>query len=160
MAGSGLGLLFETPLIAIHAMTHQDDIATATATFGFMRNISSAFSVVLGGIIFQNSINARLPALSALGVPTQVIEKLGNGDAAANVKVIGTILDPVLNIAIKNVFAESLRNLWIFYFAISILIVFSTLFIRKQLISSEHVETTTGLKEKPVISDIVLDVRH
>jgi hypothetical protein len=54
--------------------------------------LGSSLFVVLGGIIFQNLMNNGLSSLSAIGVPAQVIEKLSNGDAAANVMVVRTIV--------------------------------------------------------------------
>lgn len=54
VAGIGAGLLFQPPLIAVQAMSSQADTATATGTLGFVRNIATSLSVVLGGIVFQN----------------------------------------------------------------------------------------------------------
>ena len=62
--GIGQGLLFEAPLIAIQALVSQDDTATATSTFGFIRNLSTALSVVICGVIFQNGMDVRAAKLA------------------------------------------------------------------------------------------------
>lgn len=40
IAGAGSGLLFQPPLIAIQVLAAQKDVATASATLGFVRNIA------------------------------------------------------------------------------------------------------------------------
>lgn len=60
VAGVGAGLLFQPPLIAVQAMSSQADTATATGTLGFVRNIATSLSVVLGGIVFQNGMESRV----------------------------------------------------------------------------------------------------
>ena len=42
------------------------DIATATATFGFTRNLGSAISVVVGGVVFNNEMKSKQPQHSQL----------------------------------------------------------------------------------------------
>lgn len=40
IAGAGSGLLFQPPLVAIQALAAQRDVATASATLGFVRNMA------------------------------------------------------------------------------------------------------------------------
>jgi hypothetical protein len=54
IAGLGVGLVFQSPLIAFQSLVAPANIATATATFGFIRNIGCSMSIVLGGVLFQN----------------------------------------------------------------------------------------------------------
>jgi hypothetical protein len=61
IGGTGSGCLFEAPLVAIQAMASQDDTATATAAFGFTRNLATAMSLVLGGVVFQNGMEIWSP---------------------------------------------------------------------------------------------------
>lgn len=58
IAGVGTELYFEGPLLrdpplSLQAATQLKDTATATTTFGFMRTISTAISVIVGGVVFQ-----------------------------------------------------------------------------------------------------------
>lgn len=150
VSGIGLGLLFEAPLLAIQATVPQDEIATATSTFGFIRTLSSSVSVVIGGVIFQSSMTIRAKTLgdAPINLPSDVLDKLSDGAAAANVAVVGLISDPVQKMAVKNAFAWSLRNMWIFYATLAGLAIFSNLFIEKHHLSDLHVETKTGVREK------------
>ncbi|KAL8993488.1 MAG: hypothetical protein Q9169_006307 [Polycauliona sp. 2 TL-2023] len=148
VAGIGSGFLFEPPLIAIQAHVAQDDTATATATFGFTLNMAMSISIVVGGVIFQNSMQDRGSVLSAAGLSTDIVHKFAGDDAAANVMVISTITDAAQKLAIKEAFAWSLRNMWILYTCMSFLGIVASVFLEKRELSKEHVETKTGLVKK------------
>jgi hypothetical protein len=68
LSGFGAGFLFQTPIIAIQAMVSQEDTATATATLGFIRNMATACSIVIGGVVFQNSMGEQQSKLLAWNV--------------------------------------------------------------------------------------------
>ena len=156
MAGIGAGLLFEPPLIALQALVSQDDTATATATLGFVRNLATSFSIVIGGVIFQNGMRLRIPELRAANLSANVIQELSGGDAAAHVMIVGTISDPAQKLAVKQAFAWSLRNMWILYTCTSACGVIASVFIAKQVLSKVHVETKTGIKKE---ESVMVDVR-
>lgn len=149
VAGIGQGLLFEAPLIAIQAFVSQEDTATATSTFGFTRNISTALSVVICGVIFQNSMNSKAKSLSLppINLPSNITDMLSGGQAAANVMVIGTITDDAQKQAVKEAFVWSMRNMFIFSTCVAACAVVASVFIKKSVLSKIHVETKTGLKE-------------
>jgi len=65
ITGIGVGQNFQSPLIALQSNIPKRDIATATATFGFVRNLGSAISVVVGGVVFNNQIRTKQPELAA-----------------------------------------------------------------------------------------------
>jgi MFS family permease len=146
--GIGAGLLFEPPLIAIQSMVSQDDTATATATFGFVRNIGTCLSIVIGGVVFQNSMQLRGTFLQAAGLPTDLVQKFSGKDAAANVMLIRTIADPAHQMAVKEAFAWSMRNMWILYSSVGAFGFVASFFITKQHLKQEHTETITGLKKE------------
>ncbi|KAL8691558.1 MAG: hypothetical protein Q9218_003237 [Villophora microphyllina] len=154
VAGLGSGMLFEPPLIAIQANVSQDDTATATAAFGFTLNMATSISIVIGGVIFQNSMQNRGSTLRAAGLSKDVVHKFAGEDAAANVLIIRTVADITQKLAIKEAFAWSLRNMWILYTCMAILGVVASAFVEKRELSKEHVETRTGLvkKEEPSIA--------
>ncbi|OCK79945.1 putative MFS transporter [Lepidopterella palustris CBS 459.81] len=145
VAGIGAGLLFEPPLIALQALVSQQDTATATATLGFIRNIATSMSIVLGGVIFQNGMTARQPVLRAAGLPEDLAQKFSGEDAAANVLLIGTILDSARKFVVKEAFAWSLKNMWIMYTCVAACGIVASAFIMKQSLGKEHVETKTGI---------------
>lgn len=148
IAGAGSGLLFEPSLVALQAFSAQDDVATATSTFAFVRSLSLAVSIILGGVVFQNSMDARSSQLRAAGLPADLTEQLTGKHAAANVMLTHTIQDEGHKRVVKAAFAWSMRNMWIMYTALSFLAVVSGVFVKEKKLSKEHTETITGLKEK------------
>lgn len=150
IAGIGQGLLFQAPLIAIQAVVSQENTATATSTFGFVRNLATALSVVICGVIFQNSMDLKAGSLSLppINLAANVTQALTGGQAAANVMIIGEISDAAQRLAVKEAFVWSLRNMWIFTTCTGAMAVFASLLIRKSVLSVVHVETKTGLREK------------
>ena len=150
VAGAGSGLMFEPPLIAIQAHVSQDDTATATSTFGFVRNLGMAISVVVGGVLFQNGMQLQAPHLLAAGLSATLIEEFSGAEAAANVMVISRVEVFSQKLVVKEAFAWSLRNLWVLYTCIALLGLIATVFVGKRELSREHVETKTGIKATDV----------
>lgn len=148
IGGVGSGCLFEAPLVAVQAMTSQDDTATATAAFGFTRNLATAMSLVLGGVVFQNGMKKRAGDLVRAGLSNDLVEAFSAGKAAANVDLIGGITDPMQRAAVEDAFAWSLHNMWIMYCVVAGVGFLASLFIQHNHLSTEHTETKTGLKEK------------
>jgi len=148
VAGIGAGLLFEPPLIALQALVSQEDTATATATLIFIRNIATAFSIVVGGVVFQNGMQNRAQSLRAADLSADVIGKLSGGDAAANVFLIKTVSDLHQKLIIKEAFTWSIRNMWILYTCVSACGIVASAFIAKRALSKDHVETKTGIPEQ------------
>ena len=149
VVGVGSGLLFEAPLIAIQSLVAQDDVATATSTFSFARNLATSMSVIIGGVIFQNSMDLQAASLRAAGLSDDALELLSGKNAAANVMLSETLTDPAKMLAVKEAFAWSMRNMWILYTCLSFLTVIAGAFITRQDLSKEHTETVTGIKKEP-----------
>ncbi|KAK0772919.1 hypothetical protein LTS16_024031 [Friedmanniomyces endolithicus] len=147
IGGSGCGLLFEAPVIAIQNTVSQADTATATAAFGMIRNIATSISIVLGGVIFQNSMAGQAERLQRASLDPTVVEALTNGQAAANVEIIGTIENVVQRDVVRYAFASSFRNMWIMYTCIAAVGLIAGAFIKQGHLSKEHTETRTGIQE-------------
>ncbi|KAI9805414.1 MAG: hypothetical protein M1825_000665 [Sarcosagium campestre] len=144
VAGIGTGPNFQSPLIALQTMIAPRDIATATSTFGFTRNLSTSISVVIGGVIFQNGMQMQLPALRAALGP-DVAGLLSGGSAGANVGVVNALPATQRDIA-RAAYATSLQKMWILYVAISAVGCVASAFVSKQTLSKVHQETETGLE--------------
>ncbi|OQE04198.1 hypothetical protein PENSOL_c001G01363 [Penicillium solitum] len=157
LSGLGAGFLFQTPIIAIQAMVSQEDTATATATIGFIRNMATAASIVIGGVVFQNSMGQRQSSLLASGMSTSMAAQMSGDSAAASIESIKFITDPEQLLAVREAFAWSLRNMWILYTCMSAVGVFFSVFILKTKLNKEHVETKTGLniEKTPVVEENV-----
>ncbi|KAL4924801.1 MDR family MFS transporter [Aspergillus undulatus] len=148
IGGIGTALLFQTPVIAVqNAIEKKTHTASATATLGFLKSIAAGFSIVLGGVMFRDGMERQQGVLKALGVDEEILSKLTGDMAAANVEVVSQIADPGQRKAVRGAFAWSLRNMFIFYTAISGVAVLAGCFVKQKGMSKEHTETKTGLTE-------------
>lgn len=144
IAGIGVGPLFQAPLIALQSKVSPRDIATATATFAFVRNLATAISVVIGAVVFQNQLSKKAATLTAeLG--SEVASKLSGGSAGANVAVIQA-LPTAQRIIAQGAFHDSLRDMWILYTAFAAAGIFIGLGIGSQVLSKDHSVVKTGLE--------------
>jgi hypothetical protein len=147
IGGVGVACLFQTPMLAIQNTVSQADTAGATATLGFLRNLAASISIVLGGVVFQNSISSHHSTLAASGLSTEVLGVLTGTQASANLHVVKTIDDIAQKEAIKDAFAWSLRNLFGMYTGIAGVALVASLGIRQGKMGEEHTETRTGVVE-------------
>lgn len=145
--GIGTALIFTSPMIAIQNTVSQADTATATATLGFIRNLATSLSIVLGGVVFQNSIAARQPSLAAAGLGKSVLEALSGDQAAANVEIVKSILDAAQRHVVQDAFAWSLRNMFIMYTCMAAAAMVASAFIKQRHLRTEHTETKTGIQQ-------------
>lgn len=113
IAGLGIGMVFQPPLIALQSLVSNEDIAVATAFFGFVRSFSTSVSIVIGGLVFQNTMEAHANGLVSVLGPTEAGLFSGK-NAAANVDIIGT-LNEAQQVVVKKAFAASLSKMWILY---------------------------------------------
>jgi len=153
VAGIGSGFIFSPPIVAIQARVAQHNVASATATLGFIRNIAAAISAVVGGVVFTNGMSSQKQALQAAGLNSTTIIAFSGRDTEANVPRISSIVDLHQRFAVQSAYARSMRNCWILYTCFAGLGVIAAVFIKKGVLSSEHVETKTGLREKDAVKD-------
>lgn len=107
--------------------------------------MATAIGVVIGGIIFEHGMTEWAAELKRAGLSSDLLEKLSGRNAAANVGVVNTIQETIQARAVQDPFAWSIRNMFIFCACIAAVGVFAAFFIRSSKLSSEHVETRTGL---------------
>lgn len=148
VAGIGVGPNFQSPLIALQTLVPPKDIATATATFGFTRNLATSISVVIGGVVFQNGMETRSAGLRASLGPLAAAQFSG-GTAGANVRVVQSLAPAQRDVA-RVAFADSLKTMWILYVCLSAAGLVASAFIAKHILSKEHQETKTGLGNEEV----------
>lgn len=145
LAGAGCGTLFSPPLIAIQSQVKPSDTSTATSTFGFSQKIAITLSVIIGGSVFANSMNAQASSLLQSGLPPSTVELLDGENAAANIMLASTISDPTQAYAIRKVFALSIHNLFVMYTVMAAGAIVAGLFVKKSHLAKEHIKHTTGL---------------
>lgn len=105
----------EAPILAAQAATSARDTAAVTATMGFMRSLSTAISVVVGGVIFQIEMSARNRELaSRLGSNSSLASIFNGSNAASSVEAINsTGLSMDQQITIRKTYFEALRMVWV-----------------------------------------------
>ena len=129
--GLGFGPNFQAPLIALQSLISPRDIATATSTFGFTRNLSTSVSIVVGNVIFQNSLQTQQAQLIQ-GLGPQNAQLLTGGSAGANVMLINN-LPPAQRDISYNAMAYAIRQLWYLYVAIAAVGLLGSFFISELL---------------------------
>ena len=149
--GCGAGCLFEPPLIALQAAVPQSETATATSTLSFLRGLALALSVVVGGVVFQNSMSTRSASLTAAGLPSNLTDLLTGANAAAHVGIVHELPGkPEQLFAVKEAFAWSMRNMWIMFASVGLVGFLVSFFVDEAHLRLEHEETVTGLKKRVV----------
>ena len=143
----GSGLLIQPPLVAIQANVAQEETATATSTLTFVRGLTQAISVVVGGVVFSSSMNARQSELSNAGVPQELLDTFSGADAQANVDKLWIVKDLGRQDLIRDAYAWSLRNTWILFTCVAALTIGLSCFVDTHALATEQVETRTGLRD-------------
>ncbi|KAK3393516.1 major facilitator superfamily domain-containing protein [Podospora didyma] len=144
VAGFGVGPNFQSPLLALQTTVEPRDMASATSTYGFVRQLSQAISIVIGGVVFQNCMQKQYPLLLAELGP----EKAGHFSgrhAASSVGLVADLPEHQRDVT-RGVYFDSLRAMYIMYVAFSVLGVIVALFVGSRQLSKDHKEHKTGLE--------------
>lgn len=144
ICGLGIGPIFQAPLIVLQSVSAPEDVGTATSSFEFARNLATAISVVVGGVIFDNSMISKRPSLQA-HLPASIVQLLTSGEAGAATEVIHR-LPQAQRLFAQNEYSDALRGVWYFSVALSAVALASSFFISRKELSKEHKETETGLE--------------
>lgn len=145
IAGMCVGQLFQSPLIALHSHVTAQETAAATATFGFVRNLATSMSIVIGGVVFQNGMESKATVLYA-SLGEIAVNFLGNG-ASANVILIKS-LSSDQQAVVKMAYSTSLQHVWILYACVSGAGLVASLVIKTKALSTVYGETKTGLVKR------------
>jgi MFS family permease len=143
----GPALLFQAPMAAIQNTVSQAETTAATASLLFLQSIAMSLSVVVGGVVFQNSMDARQSSLAAAGLGESVLEALSGSQAAANVAIAQSIQDASQRQAVLEAFAWSMRNMFILYTCLAAIAVVASVFIKHEKLNTEHTETKTEIQQ-------------
>ncbi|EFX03793.1 major facilitator superfamily transporter [Grosmannia clavigera kw1407] len=143
VAAVGIGLNFQSPLIALQATVQQRDIATATATFGFTRQLATAISVVIGGVVFQNTMQQQHQSLVA-SIGEETANLFTGSNAASSVYIIKD-LDDTAKVFVREAYWKSLRAMYIMFAALAGVGLFVSFFTQQKTLSTVLEERKTGL---------------
>jgi len=107
IAALGLGCLFQVPLIALQAAMPLKDMATTTATFGFIRTLGGTVGISVGQAIFSSILAQkirRIPNLTIDTSPAALSQSVGK---------LKQIPDPVQKALVIDTYARSISHIWI-----------------------------------------------
>ncbi|KAG8742710.1 hypothetical protein FRC10_000984 [Ceratobasidium sp. 414] len=121
VAAIGVGCLFQTPLIGLHAAMPLKDMVTATATFGLIRTLGGTIGISVGGAIYASEVKRRVASISGFSNST-----LSQGQLETNVHGLKDIQPEELRQQVLHAFTRSLSTIWI---VMTPLIFFGTLCI-------------------------------
>lgn len=153
LIGFGIGPNFQALLVAIQAHVKPKEYSTATATFGFMRNLATSIGVVVGNVAFQNSMKKQGDTLRAV-LSEEQAELFAGNTAEASVFFV-RLLDPEQQVVVKEAFYDSLRSVWIVAVVVGAVGLIVTAFVKGMELSRLHEEVRTGLgvEEKQAVKE-------
>ncbi len=111
ITGLGTGLNDEAPTIAALAGTSERDAAATISLMSFLQNLGSVVSIVIGGVTFQNEMDAAGSSLTAaLGEP--LASQFSGAQAASNLGLIHTLPADQQTI-VRRAYFDSMKKVWI-----------------------------------------------
>ncbi|KAI0474119.1 major facilitator superfamily domain-containing protein [Xylariaceae sp. FL0804] len=143
IAGIGVGPNFQSPLVALQSGLEPRQAGQATATFQFIRQLATAISIVIGGVVFQNGMQSQYPHLLAELGP-EIANQLSGASAGGSVELAASLTGHQ-GVVARTAYNNSLRNLWIMYTAFAGLGLIISPLIGQRKLSKEHTEYKTGL---------------
>lgn len=143
VAGLGVGPNFQAPLIALQTNVEPRDIGSATASFGFVRQLGTSISVVVGGVIFNNEMQNQGDFLNGTVGP-KLASMFTGSSAAANVHVVAD-LPPDDRRAVQHAYWNALQKMYIVYTCFAFTGFLISFFITQKKLSKAHTEHKTGL---------------
>jgi hypothetical protein len=143
IAGIGVGPNFQSPLIALQTIVEPRDMASATGTFAFVRQLFTSISIVIGGVVFQNGMQHQYPQLlEELG--PDVANLLSGSNAASSVGLVSQLPEAQRQVAMEAYY-QSLRTMYIMYVAFAGLGLLVSFLVGSRKLSKDHTEHKTGL---------------
>lgn len=107
VAALGIGCLFQTPLIGLQAAMPLKDMATSTATFGFIRTLGGTVGISIGQAIISGFLRRKVSQIPNLHIDTS--------PAALNqiVRQIKNIPDASTRQALMHAYTTSINKVWL-----------------------------------------------
>ncbi|KAM0259971.1 hypothetical protein ACHAQJ_003064 [Trichoderma viride] len=143
IAGMGAGPIFQSPLIAIQTNVEPRDIGSATASFQFLRQLGTATSVVIGGVIFDNEMQKQ-QAFLVRELGPELASRLSGAEAASSVFLVAGLKGHQRDIA-KTAYWNAMQKMFIAYTCFVFVGFLISFFVKQKTLSKEHTEHKTGL---------------
>ncbi|EJT78424.1 hypothetical protein GGTG_03525 [Gaeumannomyces tritici R3-111a-1] len=113
LIGVGIGMNLEGPLLAAQSTASARDTAAIITTMDFSRALFTAISVVVGGVIFQNMMNAANSTLVHTLGP-EVAVRFTGPQAAASIDFIRSLARDQQSLVRERYF-DAFKPVWILY---------------------------------------------
>lgn len=155
IAGIGVGPNFQAPLVAFQANIRPADMATATATFGFVRQLSTSMSVVLGTVIYQNIMGKQSAKLLA-AIGPDLTKQISSSFAGSSKSTIQSLTQSQRDVVL-GAYTHALNRMWIFYTCVAAVGLVLSCFIVPRELSRSHTVQKTGLAEQERARQELLD---
>lgn len=155
IAALGLGSLFQTPLIALQAAMPLKDMATTTATFGFIRTLGGALGIAVGQVIFSSVLVKKVGKIPDL---PPFLSTTDPAKLSQSVHLLGSIEDPNMKALVLNAYTRSISTVWIVMTPIVGAGFIMVLFVRKYtlqrtIVRSGDEENATVTADEPGLSE-------
>ncbi|KUJ12536.1 MFS general substrate transporter [Mollisia scopiformis] len=144
--GLGNGMVFNAMIPPLLASLPPSEVATATATWTFMRSFGSIWGIAIPSAIFNEKINSLSSTRLAGDLATQALLKNGEAYQHATAAFINSLAQPTQNIVI-GIFVSSLRTVWFVAIAFAVLGLPISLLVRSLTLTDEYV-SEFGIEDK------------
>ncbi|KAJ7343348.1 major facilitator superfamily domain-containing protein [Mycena albidolilacea] len=126
IAALGVGCLFQTPLIGLQAAMPIKDMATSTATYGFIRQIGGTVAVALGQAIITSTLRKKIAHIHNLTVNIDTTPAA----LSQSVLTLKNIPDATQRRELIHAYARSISMIWLVVTPILFAGLILSLFIR------------------------------
>ena len=156
VSGIGIGLLFPAMNLAIQASAPSKDIAAAAGMFIFFRCFGQGLGVAIGGVIFQNQMEANLSGVPNLGQSAAEL----SSDIVALIATIRSMPadDPTTDI-LRWAFSNSIRTIWAVMCGLAGIAMLSSFFI-KHYDLNQDLDTEQGFENREARGDSEQELRQ
>ncbi|KAH7357890.1 major facilitator superfamily domain-containing protein [Plectosphaerella cucumerina] len=133
VAALGVAPNLQALLIGLQALMSRGDLATGTATFAFVRNVSVGIGVVIGQVMLQSAMGGRREEMVGAGIDAALADRLAGGGAIATLGGgMGELgfSGPQADL-VRWCLTDGLRRLWVMLCVTAAAGLVSTFFIRQ-----------------------------
>ncbi|KAF8849212.1 MFS general substrate transporter [Acephala macrosclerotiorum] len=144
--GLGNGMVFNAMIPPLLASLPPSEVATATATWTFMRSFGSIWGIAIPSAIFNEKVNKLVTSRLAGNVLVQ--SQLMNGKAYehATAKFVTAMPQPTQDIVI-GIYVDSLKIVWYVAIAFALIGLPICLFVKSYQLTDEY-QSEFGIEEK------------
>ncbi|KAJ7109509.1 major facilitator superfamily domain-containing protein [Mycena epipterygia] len=143
-------VLMHTPLIGLQAAMPIKDMATSTATYGFIRTLGGTVAIAMGQAIISSTLRKRIARLPNL---SQSIDTSA-ASLSQNVIKLKDIANPVQRHELIHAYARSISMIWLVVTPILCAGLVMSLFIRRYTLARTIVQNAGKGKEAAVGGDL------